>query len=357
MQTNTLALAILFYRNHEIFSVIIKRVTLCSLAQQFIFLPESGNMPGIWFFVNNGVRYLSAWIFRHPYLFALLIAWLAVLLSQSAPLQLISDYSGFVFLGVVGAIFANATGAGGGVVFVPFFNHLGLSPDAIVATSFGIQCCGMTAGAITWWRYRHSHHQKDRQWSMLVPGLLLSVPASLVGIWMAQYGAHLLPQLAMMQGDMSQLHLGFGIFSILLALAIFASVPLLSKTSFQTRLHWGDALALPVIAWVGGAITAWLSVGVGELVAVYLIIRGFHVTMAIALAVILSACSVWGAITYHLVISQAIIVQIVLFAGAGAVIGGIVAKRVVLAFSPTRLKLFFGAWVLVMGASGLPVFQ
>jgi hypothetical protein len=44
-----------------------------------------------------------------------------------------------------------------------------------------------------------------------------------------------------------------------------------------------------------------------------------------------------------------------LFAGAGAVAGGIIAKRVVLMFSATHLKIFFATWVLLLGISGLPL--
>ncbi|MFT5996168.1 MAG: putative membrane protein YfcA, partial [Glaciecola sp.] len=104
-------------------------------------------------------------------------------------------------------------------------------------------------------------------------------------------------------------------------------------------------------------ITAWLSVGVGELVAVYLILRRFNISFAIALAVILSAFTVQGAIIYHLLISKAVYWQIVIFAGAGAIIGGIIAKHVVLYFSPVKLKIFFATWVLVMGLAGLPIWM
>lgn len=299
---------------------------------------------------------LKSLVSHHPYRFLLFVSWLVVLSWQENLAELVSSYSGFLFLGVVGAIFANATGAGGGVVFVPFFNQLGYSPQAIVATSFAIQCCGMTAGAITWWRFYQEHCQKAAAWQGLKSGLALTVPASLCGIWLAQYGPLVTPAFDALRGGMDELHLGFGIFSILLALAIFASVPLLKRTAFSVKFTQLDMLALPFVAFVGGAITAWLSVGVGELVAVYLIIRGFSVTMSIALAVILSAVSVWGAVVYHALISHAVIWELVLFAGVGAVVGGILAKRVVLAFSPTKLKLFFGSWVLIMGMSGLPVF-
>jgi len=56
-------------------------------------------------------------------------------------------------LGVVGAVFANLSGAGGGVVFIPVFSELGLTESQSVATSFAIQSFGMTAGAITWSLY------------------------------------------------------------------------------------------------------------------------------------------------------------------------------------------------------------
>ncbi len=41
--------------------------------------------------------------------------------SASQPMQELVDYWLFSFLGVIGAIFANSTGAGGGVVFIPMF--------------------------------------------------------------------------------------------------------------------------------------------------------------------------------------------------------------------------------------------
>lgn len=293
---------------------------------------------------------------RSRILLFLSLAWLIVLLCQDNLLDVVSEYGLFTFLGIVGAIFANATGAGGGVVFVPFFNHLDFAPEAIVATSFGIQCCGMTAGAATWWHHARHRHADDNEWQVLANGLLVATPAALCGIWLAQFGANAIPALTVLQGNLEHLHLGFGIFSILLALAIYGSVILLNRATARSALEQKDLLLLPFIGFVGGIITAWLSVGVGELVAVYLIIRGFNVTVSIALAVILSAFSVWSAIGFHLLVTHAVVWQVVLFAGAGAVIGGVLAKSVVLAFSPKHLKVFFGTWVLVLGVSGLPVF-
>lgn len=293
---------------------------------------------------------------RNRILFFLSLVWLVLLLGQDDLLGVVTGYGLFTLLGIVGAIFANATGAGGGVVFVPFFNHLDFAPQAIVATSFGIQCCGMTAGAFTWWHYARHRPASDSEWQVLGNGLLVATPPALCGIWLAQFGANAIPALAVLQGNLEHLHLGFGIFSILLALAIYGSAILMNRATARSELEQKDLVLLPFIAFAGGIVTAWLSVGVGELVAVYLIIRGFNVTMSIALAVILSAFSVWSAIGFHLVVSHAVVWQVVLFAGAGAVIGGVVAKSVVLAFSPKHLKVFFGTWVLMLGISGLPVF-
>ncbi|TKB02470.1 sulfite exporter TauE/SafE family protein [Alteromonas portus] len=289
------------------------------------------------------------------FLVLLLLAWCAILLAQPALGNLIKEFGLFSGLGIIGAIFANATGAGGGVVFVPFFNYLSFSAQSVVATSFAIQCCGMTAGALTWAAYYQRQHKQDGYWKALPSALLLTVPSSICGIGFAQYSSQSKLLLAHLWGGAHNLHIAFGSFSILLAIAIFASIPLMKRTHFKKDLHTKDLLLLPFIGFVGGIITAWLSVGVGELVAVYLIIRGFNVTMSIAVAVILSAFTVWSALPYHIFVSESVVWQVVLFAGAGAIIGGVIAKYVVLAFSVQRLKLFFGLWVLILGVTSLPI--
>ena len=282
------------------------------------------------------------------------ILWFILLISLPNTHELISGYAGFAVLGLTGAIFANATGAGGGVVFVPFFNHLGFTATTILATSFAIQCCGMTAGAITWLRFYRQGHRNNHEWASLFPIITLTIPFSCLGIWLVQYIEYA-QWFDLHRSGVGQLHLWFGVFSILLAVAIYASIPILNRSRFLTRLSALDSVLLVFIAFLGGGITAWLSVGVGELVAVYLIIRGFNVTFAIAVAVILTAFSVWGAIPYHLTVTDGVNWPVVLFASAGAVTGGIIAKRVVLMFSVTHLKIFFATWVLLLGISGLPL--
>lgn len=277
----------------------------------------------------------------------LFMCWvIALIILSETPWQLLQDYFGFVFLGIVGAIFANSTGAGGGVVFVPFFEQLNFDTTHVVATSFAIQCFGMTAGAISWFWFRKQHKEADPEWQTLSCILKRSVPFSIVGVWLVQYSGFSEPP---------DLHLTFGIFSICLAVSIFISMPFYKRADFRHYLGTIDNVGLPLISLVGGAITAWLSVGVGELVAIYLIFRGFNVSFAIACAVILSAFSVWSGVLYHIFISGGIYWPVLAFAGLGAVIGGSVARYLVHYFSVTKLKLFFASWVLLMGLAAMPL--
>ncbi|MGO4894153.1 sulfite exporter TauE/SafE family protein [Flavobacterium sp. W21_SRS_FM6] len=284
----------------------------------------------------------------------LVVVWLVVFLTTAEPMALFFDYVGFSLLGVVGAIFANSTGAGGGVVFMPFFSQLNFSAITAVSTSFAIQCCGMTAGALTWWAFYQKLHQVKgelaHQWQGLYPVLYLTIPTSILGVLLVQYFQDTLGIVT----EHESLDLLFGIFSIILAVAIFVTVPLMKAIQFNQDLVARDLIFLPLIALIGGAITAVLSIGVGELIAVYLILRRFNVTFSIACAVILSAFTVWSGIIYHVFISQAVYWPIVLFAGPGAIVGGILAKRLVLYFSARNLKLFFAGWILIMGLSTLP---
>ncbi|MEI8600615.1 hypothetical protein P4S55_05730 [Shewanella sp. PP-Sp27a-2] len=74
------------------------------------------------------------------------------------------------FLGITGAIFANSTGAGGGggVIFIPVFSSLSFSESQSVATSFMIQCFGMTAGAISWSLHYKKRHREDAAYGLVL---------------------------------------------------------------------------------------------------------------------------------------------------------------------------------------------
>jgi len=270
--------------------------------------------------------------------------WLLMLFLSPIALNGVNEYGLFSFIGVLGAIFANSTGAGGGVVFIPLFNQLNFTEQQSIATSFAIQCFGMTAGAFTWWFHYKSEKTQLRLWQGFKRIISITGITSIIGLWVV-YGNKLTSP--------ASLHHSFSWFSLILGLFIIVSIFLLKPDRERSQLYLFDWLALIVIGLFGGALTAWLSVGVGELLAIYLILRRFDISMAVAAAVIVSAFTVWAAIWQHIVIQFEVYWQVVLFAGPGAVLGGIFAKTLVTHLSATKLKLFFAFWLLIIGLVGI----
>lgn len=252
----------------------------------------------------------------------------------------LASHSAFTGLGVVGAIFANSTGAGGGVVFIPAFAQLGFTEAQAVATSFGIQCFGMTAGAITWSQFYRREQQPHGQWQAFLPIVALCSVSSVAGLW-SVFTIDLAAPAAVAPL--------FASFSLFLGMSILVTVLLRDSNFTRSRLATMDLIALPIIGLGGGMVTAWLSVGVGEFVAFYLILRRYDVTLSVASAVVISAISVWSAAPEQLIFNQHANWQVLAFAGPGAVIGGLVARQLVLKLGAHRLKLFFGSWLLIIG--------
>lgn len=254
------------------------------------------------------------------------------------------DHSIFSILGVIGAIFANSTGAGGGVIFIPMFNHLNFTEAQAVATSFAIQSFGMTAGGLTWYLHYKRGKTDLRLWQGFKRIISVTLVFSVIGLWSVYGGGISSP---------ATLHYSFSWFSLILGLFIIATVYFAKPHRERSQLYFFDYFFLAFIGLFGGAITAWLSVGVGELLAIYLIVRRFDISMAIAAAVIVSALSVWSVMFHHVVSAPEIVWLVVIFAGPSAILGGIFAKTLVTHLSATRLKLFFSSWLLVIGFFGI----
>jgi uncharacterized membrane protein YfcA len=270
-----------------------------------------------------------------------LVIWTVLLINSSYALQELLDYSFFTFLGTLGAIFANATGAGGGVVFIPMFTKLNFSEQQSIATSFAIQCFGMTAGAVTWWHHYKTEKTDLRLWQGFKRIICVTTIAAIIGLNTVFY---------LQVSSPASLLISFSCFSLVLGFFIILTIYLLQPQRERSQLYYLDYIALVLIGLFGGAVTAWLSVGVGELLVIYLLLRRFDISMAVAAAVIVSAFSVWAAIIQ---VNSEIYWQVVLFAGPGAVLGGIFAKTLVTHLSATKLKLFFACWLLISGVFGL----
>ena len=259
------------------------------------------------------------------------------------------NYAPFFLLALLGAIVANSTGAGGGVVFVPAFKMLGIDQSSIIATSFAIQCFGMTAGSFAW--YRHSRKQNlsvEPAWAEYTALIRIFTVPTILGV--------VFGQTFFQPSDGQQTIFVFKVFSAVFGIAILV-------TTYQLRQKKDVALtaqrvsSLKGSAWfrgacyltgfVGGAITAWLSIGVGELVAILLILLRFPVALSVGVAVSLSAIAVWVGVQRYVWFDNTIDFNILLFAAPAALIGGTLARSIASFLSPTQLKITIAIWVLI----------
>ncbi|WP_370191319.1 sulfite exporter TauE/SafE family protein [Qipengyuania sp.] len=251
-------------------------------------------------------------------------------------------------VGVVGAIIANASGTGGGVVFVPVFNAMrelgtmALNPLQVVAVSMGIQAFGMSLGGLRWTdRLFHQHepsgleartHARD-YWLVTIGVLALSLPA-------------LLATQRLVAFDAQAVLLGYKAFSILLGLAVIAATWTVNRSAPErSELARVDLVTLLLVAIPGGAITALFSVGIGELVAFYLFLRHYPMVLCVGTACVISAVSCIAGLVWHV---EAGIVQweVVLLAAPGAMLGAFLARPIALWLGARRLKTAGGVWIV-----------
>lgn len=246
-------------------------------------------------------------------------------------------------IGVGGAVVANSTGIGGGVVFVPAFDRLGLSHDQIVGTSLIIQSFGMTMGAMTYLARRRQRYRQFYRLEGLSNGCYrmvvgLTVIPAVITAWLATEGG-LRPDLP--------LKTIFKAISLTLV-ALIAVSEILPKPDAEARriTRERDAVFLLGIGVLGGFFVGWISIGVGELLAVYLLLRGARGSDAIGLAVIVTSATVLmvGLTTgFDLPADR----TVALLVAPGALLGGFVAPYVLSLVGQSRVKWFCASFIVL----------
>ena len=281
--------------------------------------------------------------YRKYLLLAVSLTWLLLFAISDEKFILLSDYWYFFLLGIVGAIVANSTGAGGGIIFIPFFTALGLAGYETLGTSILIQCFGMTAGTISWLTTSHivkanSHHLNRLIFQLLITG----GSASIIGVLCGQY--------VFVPDDASLMLEIFKGFSIVFGVILLAII-LFSHTQKHTHFDLAnvDILLIVITGFVGGLITAWISVGIGEVIAIVLILRRYPTMVAISMGVAMSAISVLAAAYHHIVVIDSVNWAIIMFAVPGAILGGTMAYLLSEKLGPVRLKMFFSLWIILTG--------
>ena len=248
-------------------------------------------------------------------------------------------------IGVLGATIANTSGTGGGVVFVPVFNALrdsgvmALDRTQVVAASFLIQCFGMSMGALRWSGGLHRQAPAERSiglsdfWGVVVVVLAGSLPVMLVTQRVAAFDPH-------------DVLLGFKAFSLLLGAGVVATTWTVNRSRPALgKVAQGDFVMLAAIGLVGGFITALFSVGVGELVALYLFIRHYPVVLCAGAAVVISSVSCLAGAPFH-ILNGTVVWEVVALAAPGALVGGYFARPLALWLGAKRLKTIDGLWIM-----------
>lgn len=277
---------------------------------------------------------------------ALLLLYAAIWAFAPIRPALVAELWWLPAIGTLGATIANTSGTGGGVVFVPVFNalrHAGimeLDRVQVVAASFLIQCFGMSMGALRWSSGLHRTPVAEREssagdfWRVVALVLACALPVMLATQRLARFDPH-------------DVLLGFKAFSILLGLAVIITTWTVNRTraprAVVAPLDW---MVLAALGLIGGFVTALFSVGVGELVALYLFIRHYPVLLCTGTAVVISAISVLSGALYH-VQAGTIVWEVVVLAGPGAALGGFIARPVALWLGPNRLKTADGGWIVL----------
>lgn len=279
----------------------------------------------------------------------LVLAYIATWLLVETDARLLERLWFLPGVGIIGAIIANASGTGGGVVFVPIFNGLRdhgvmeLDPLRVTAVSMGIQAFGMSLGALRWTdRLYHQHEPASGEaktrprnyWLTCGLVLLLSTPALIAT-------QHFVPF------DGKSVLLGYKAFSIVLGLALIAVTWTINRDEPErTELAPVDLAMLAILAIPGGALTALFSVGIGELVAFYLFLRHYPMVLCVGTACVISAVSVIAGLFWH--VEQGTVVwEVVLLAAPGAMLGAFLARPIALWLGARRLKTAGGVWIVL----------
>ncbi len=229
------------------------------------------------------------------------VLWLAF----DDPATLLRENALILPIAIVAAAFANATAVGGGFLFIPLFIFgYGFTATQALKLSLATQAFGMSSGALGWSR------------ECMLPGPL--VLACIGGFAGMVLGTHILvaPDL--------QMKLIFGWVNIAIGLAIFIEMTLAPSSQRSTLENdaWFSRVVFTLLCAGGGLITAWVSIGIGEVVALYLIfVNRVRFDYAIATGVAaLALCSILG-FALHSGLGD-IPWEYLVFTAPGVIIGG-----------------------------------
>jgi len=241
------------------------------------------------------------------------------------------------------ASIANATAVGGGFLFMPLFIYIyKLAPVVALKLSIATQAFGMTSGALSWGR-----QYIDRK------AFIVASTASILGVWFASFiwvvpSSYIKPLFAI---------ISLGVF---IALVLEMKYKEARGAGFFSLLFNTSSMFFVISTFIGGLITGWTAIGVGEVVALYLLfVYRLNVDVAIGTGVAVLAASSIAGFVFHIILGG-IPWDLLIFTVPGVILGGCygakLAKHLESRGGTTEsvnikpaspLKLFFAAVILI----------
>ena len=223
---------------------------------------------------------------------------------------------------------ANATAIGGGFLFMPLFIFVyQLAPPVALKLSIATQAFGMSSGALTWGR---DYIDKN--------AFILASFASICGVWFATYN------FAVPSGYIKPL---FALISLGVFIALVIEMRLKVTDQQQKAYFSFNTIGVFFIlaAFAGGLVTGWTAIGVGEVVALYLLFfYRLRLDKAIGTGVAVLAVSSIAGFIFHADLGG-IPWELLMFTVPGVILGGrygvIAAKYLESTFSQSDSKKLF----------------
>lgn len=200
---------------------------------------------------------------------------------------------------------ANATAIGGGFLFMPMFIFFyQLAPPLALKLSIATQAFGMTSGALSWGRNYIDKH-----------AFIIASIASITGLWFATY-LWIVPS--------SLIKPLFAIISLGVFIALIVEMRIKGSSEHTSAKFLVNRVSVFFVlsAFAGGLVTAWTAIGVGEVVALYLLFF-FRLRLDIAIGTgvaVLAVSSIAGFI-FHANLGG-IPWDLLLFTVPGVILGG-----------------------------------
>lgn len=200
---------------------------------------------------------------------------------------------------------ANATAIGGGFLFMPLFIFVyQLAPPLALKLSIATQAFGMTSGALSWGRNYIDKH-----------AFILASIASITGVWFATY-LWIVPS--------SLIKPLFAIISLGVFFALIVEMRLKGASEHTAAKFSVNRVSVFFVlsAFSGGLVTAWTAIGVGEVVALYLLFfYRLRLDKAIGTGVAVLAVSSIAGFIFHTDLGG-IPWDLLLFTVPGVILGG-----------------------------------